>query len=383
MLAGRLRESVILDAADEAIYKSSRRASRNLAPLYDPPVPLTPRRSSDSRRDSSSSMAAVMYESFRWMDEEEDINSKLVLDDYHANLDGAVIPNADSDRRPSFRRQLSISKMPFGRNSLSSMQPLSPKFDPQNQHIRTKSRAMSLIAPRHMPQSSISSIDPHATHYQDPEARLKLRVYLASPQKFDEAIEFGFPSMDGATNDDKENKFPRRSRETNIKKSFATDKSFLADDTASLFDDDTSMVDPDSPLTPMHSEFRSNSQRPHIYPLSRHAKTSSDIPQHFPGRPTIKHSDSYSQAMAGSREMTLRMTLTRPDLRADETQLYGWQSAKSMSRDGPVSVDVEEKYDVKGPFGGMDGWALPEKESTGIKKFWNKVKHPNAQRRIS
>ena len=79
--------------------------------------------------------------------------------------------------------------------------------------------------------------------------------------------------------------------------------------------------------------------------------------------------------------MTLRMTLTRPDLRADETQLYGWQSAKSLSRDGPV--DAEEKYDVKGPFGGLDGWGPPEKESTGIKRFWNKVKHPNVQRKIS
>jgi hypothetical protein len=26
--------------------------------------------------------------------------------------------------------------------------------------------------------------------------------------------------------------------------------------------------------------------------------------------------------------MTLRMTLTRPDLRADEEQLYGWQAPK-------------------------------------------------------
>jgi len=40
----------------------------------------------------------------------------------------------------------------------------------------------------------INSTDTDAAYYQDPEARLKLRVYLAFPQKFDEAVEFGFPS---------------------------------------------------------------------------------------------------------------------------------------------------------------------------------------------
>ena len=34
-----------------------------------------------------------------------------------------------------------------------------------------------------------------------------------------------------------------------------------------------------------------------------------------------------------NREMTLRMTLTRPDLRADEEQLYGWQNQKGGDGD--------------------------------------------------
>jgi hypothetical protein len=41
----------------------------------------------------------------------------------------------------------------------------------------------------HSPTSTL--VDPEAAHYQDPEARKKLRTYL-SPQKFDEAIQFGF-----------------------------------------------------------------------------------------------------------------------------------------------------------------------------------------------
>jgi hypothetical protein len=390
VLAARLRESVILDAADEAIYKASRRASHNLTPLFDPSTPSTPRSSTDSyldpdsKVDSTSAMAAAMYESFRWMDEEDDLDLKLVLDDYHANLDGVVIPTPASARRPSFRRQMSITKMPFGRNSFSS--PRSPKFEPTtNSHNRQKSRALSLIAPKHVANESVSSIDPNATHYQDPEARLKLRVYLASPQKFDEAIEFGFPSINGVADGDKENKPPKRMSKdlARVKKSFSTEKSFLNDDNASLFEDDVSMNDPDSPITPMYTEMGLRPQaRPLTTPVTRGSKTSSDFTHLGINKPTlVKQPESYAQAMAGSREMTLRMTLTRPDLRADETQIYGWQATKSPLRDTPITIDEDEKYAVKGPFGGNDGWGPMEKEDGVVKRFWNKVK--STQRKTS
>ena len=386
VLAGRLRESVILDAADEAIYKASRRASRNLTPLFDLASPTSTRTSTDSCRsghDTTSTMAEAMYESFRWMDEEEDLDLKLVLDDYHANLDGFVIPTPNSNRRPSFRRTMSITKMPFGRNSLSSIQPRSPKSEP-NSHSRQKSRTLSLIGPKHVPHDSISSIDPNATHYQDPEARLKLRVYLASPQKFDEAIEFGFPSMDGVADGmDKENKAPKRlSKDIVGRKSHATDRglvgqsSFLNDDTASLFEDDASMVEPDSPLTPMGADpgLRPRGVSPTYV---KGSKTSADFSHLVPKPMLVKQPESYTQAMAGSREMTLRMTLTRPDLRADENTIYGWQttSTKSPLREEPLAFDdIEEKYEVRGPLGGIDGWGPAEKENGVVKRFWNRVK---------
>ncbi len=393
VLAGRLRESVLLDAADKAICKVSCCAGRNLTPSLDPSTVSTPRSSVDHRRDSqgsTSKMASVMYESFRWMDEEEDLNLKLVLDDYHANLDGVVIPTPNSNQRPSFRRQMSVSKMPFSRNSMSSIQPRSPKSDPSvNGHMRSKSRTLPLIAPRpprHMANDSVSSIDPNATHYQDPEARLKLRVYLASPQKFDEAIEFGFPSMDGVADSaaDKENIVPtRQSRDTvGLKKSYATEKSFL-DDTASLFEDDTSMVDPDSPLTPVapDTHFRPQNRASHVY-SSKGSKASVDFAHLGFNKPmVVKQPESYTQAMAGSREMTLRMTLTRPDLRADESTLYGWQTAKSPLREEPLAPELDDKFEVKGPFGGVDGWGPPDKENGVVKRFWNKVR--SSQRKTS
>jgi len=331
-------------------------------------------------------MAAAMYESFRWMDEEEDLDLKLVLDDYHANLDGFVIPTPNSQRRPSFRRQMSISKMPFGRNSLSSLPARSPKTEPH--HGRQKSKTLSLITPRHghAVHESISSIDPNATHYQDPEARLKLRVYLASPQKFDEAIEFGFPSIEGVA-EDKENKPPRISRDIIGRKSHATEagQSFLLNDidTASLFEDDSSMMEPDSPLTPLDKD---PAIRPHLRSSptdgSKGSKTSADFSHLGITKPTvIKQQETYTQAMAGSREMTLRMTLTRPDLRADENTLYGWQNTRSPLREEPLGIEETDENEIRGPFGGHDGWGPIDKENGVVKRFWNKVR--SSQRKSS
>ncbi|TVY24584.1 hypothetical protein LHYA1_G006288 [Lachnellula hyalina] len=401
VLAGRLRESVILDAADESVYKAKQRQlNRSLtvpSASTTPTTPITPGSSGSSRRsqDTKSSMAAAMFDSFRWMDEESDLDLRLVLDDYHANLDGC--PSPTSARRPSFRRQMSISKRPFGKGSLPSLQHHSPRPPPPPQsshssHNRQQSRALSLIQPKHVPQSSVSSIDPNAKHYQDPEARLKLRVYLASPQKFDEAIEFGFPALDGT---DKENNPPRRmSKEqalkgrsskdaAGFKSSFATDGgiSFL-DDTASLFDDDVSMPDLDSPITPQGPDIvyrppPRTSTSAYAYSGAKSSKTSADYSHLGITKPTVvKPQDGYTQAMAGSREMTMRMTLTRPDLRADETTLYGWQMTKAPLKEAdlPMEDDMDEKLESRGPFGGPDGWGHSEKEDGVVKRFWNRVK---------
>jgi hypothetical protein len=385
LLSGRVHESYILDATDEAIYKASRGGTRNLTPssnIYDPITPSPIRDSLDSRRPP---MVDSVYESFRWMDEEEDLDLKLVLDDYHANLDGVVIPTVDSTWRPSFRRRLSINKMPFNRrsSSIQSQPPKTPKFD--SPHVRQRSRALSLISPRHEAKASVSSIDPGATHYQDPEARLKLRVYLASPQKFDEAIEFGFPSVDGLA-DDKENRPPRLSEDIIGRKSQSTEmtRSFFWKDVemSSLFEDESSTMDPDSPLTPMFGDSLYKPQgRPSF--SAKGGKTSSDFSHLGFNKPfPVKQPESYAQGMAGSREMTLRMTLTRPDLRADESTLYGWQTAKSPLREEPLTLDdTEDKAELRGPFGGVDGWAVDEKENGVVKRFWNKVK--SSQRKIS
>lgn len=216
---------------------------------------------------------------------------------------------------------------------------------------------------------------------------MKLRVYLASPQKFDEAIEFGFPSMEGVTDADKENKKPRKiSKESNthkLAKSPLTEKEnhtfLLNEDTISLSDDDHSMLEPESPITPaeVDATFKTKAQVHQTLPSKD--RPSEDFSHLGIKKPILhKQQDSYTHALAGSREMTLRMTLTRPDLRADESVLYGWQGrSKSPAHEEPVNgvldAGTADKF-VQGPFGGVDGWGPAEKDNGVVRRIWNRVR---------
>ncbi len=172
---------MILDAADEAIYKLGRRASRHLGPDAEIPSPTvsTRRNSMDSlQRASDEQVPDSFCDSFRWLDDDDDLDLQLFLDDYHANLrEEATAPS--KEHRPSFRRHLSISKIPFGRSSVSSSRPatkdtsspmpMSPNQSPPVGnypgtfgHGRRKSRALSLITPKHSAQNSITAFDPAA-----------------------------------------------------------------------------------------------------------------------------------------------------------------------------------------------------------------------------
>ncbi|KAF4954180.1 hypothetical protein FGADI_5503 [Fusarium gaditjirri] len=328
--------------------------------------------SSDIKRSDS------FYDSFRWLDDEESLDLRLYLDDYHINL-REEIPVPNKSRRPSFRRHLSINKLPFGKPSVNELGegPASPTALPPSAlhsssvsssgHVRKKSRAraLSLISanrqtPLPSPSPLTPPLDPSAAHYRDPEARKKLRAYLASPQKFDEAIEFGFSSKDGL----------RPHTGFNKTSAYEPDRlrSFLEDDRSSRYSDDASAAEPDSPKTPQLFD-----KTPHIRSL----------------RSSIEHS-SYSRGEksiydpAASREMTLRMTLTRPDLRQSEDQIYGWKQAGSRvsssrgehtpspalyAREGNPKQSIERR------FAALDQWEDPvDHDNRTVKRFWNRVK---------
>jgi hypothetical protein len=203
-------------------------------------------------------------------------------------------------------------------------------------HQRAHSSSLSGRRSSHTPTPPI--FDPEATHYRDPEARKKLRTYLASPQKFDEAIEFGFPSTTG--DDDSASPHYQLPPITSHSRKFSRDmQTFLRDGKLSFFDsfstdnqglesDADSVPDADSPTTPSST---GHPFRLHTRQFS-HSKFSSDGSSPMsPMHPGTGHLN---------REMTLRMTLTRPDLRADDDQLYGWQEpSPKPPRDDPLALE--------------------------------------------
>ncbi|TLD29035.1 hypothetical protein PspLS_03812 [Pyricularia sp. CBS 133598] len=417
VLAKHLRASVILDAADEAVYKAGRRASKNLTSDIDSlgssllDSPLSSPLSSDTitpstidtmdrhiphsagvstpSSEASPSIPDSFYDSFRWMEDEDDLDLRLSMDYYHANLRDAL-PSPKHDRRPSFRRHLSITKLPFGRSSTSLSRPMtkdaastptSPLHSPRGfanssaPPSSRRSRTMSLISSRQAQQDLSSPIDQAAAHYQDPEARLKLRVYLASPQKFDEAIEFGFPSVDArpaaneGVQDPSQQPKNRQSKQALPETTKGMETFFAEDDDdeddEKLSDSEQGSVgEPDSPKTPLATE------KPQI-------------------RPTRLPPDSYPQMPVSSREMTLRMTLTRPDLRASEDQMYGWKqgqpqqgnhraqtSQTTIYRDDfttSVLLDAGPQDSMDRSLGGLDHWAPPT-DNNVMKRIWNRVR---------
>jgi hypothetical protein len=306
--------------------------------------------------DSSGNMDDSFYDSFRWLEEDDDLDLKL--DDYHDAVAETTRPTTPGTPRPSsFRRTLSLTSLKPRRPSLSLKTPLTSHsaVGPLSSVIAARPLS-SLLSTHHRQQSSISSIEPAAQHYQDPEARAKLRVYLASPQKFDEAIEFGFPSLDTATplQPAPPTGAPRKTHET--------ERSFL-DDTASLSqqdeedkDEDMSLADSESPRTPQDAMFQS-------------IRTSKQNSIDRPGllRPHIIRNspDPYVQSPPGGREMTLHMTLTRPDLRTDTPDINTMTPGRN---DDPLKLSDLPISDERHPV-----WDSAPEDGSKMKKLWKKL----------
>ncbi|RWA11913.1 hypothetical protein EKO27_g3217 [Xylaria grammica] len=322
----------------------------------------------------------VLFDSFSWLDEDDDLDLRLTLDDYQADLKPSR-PMTTSGPPSLFRRRLSVNKLSFGRPSISSRPGTRDSSfteqAPVKAHSRRKSRALSLITPKHNPQASVTSIDPAATHYQDPEARHKLRAYLASPQKFDEALEYGFPAnspyptvLPGGT--------PRKSQSFSQGLFMASSeklKTFLADDNSSNYSQETSIPDSESPRTP-HTPENLHGIKPFQFPSH-----SNSFPPKLP--------EGYGPGPMATREMTLRMTLTRPDLRSGQDESYGWPNGpgpRCSSQPRPPSRPFRVDSPVLAPdnkdatkesmdqiFADIDRELSSSSEGM-VKRFWNRMR---------
>jgi hypothetical protein len=265
--------------------------------------------------------------------------------------------------RPSFRRSLSFSNhlrktletTPIssrGLPSVSRSQPLTPLSNPTPES-RPSSRRF-----QHAPKSSTSSIDPCAQYYQDPDARLKLRVYLASPQKFDEAIEFGFPSLDP----NKENITPEpiSPKPASPKSTSSPRPTLVNSDFGTFFeDDDGTMVG--SPGGSVENE-----------PIPSPVLEQRDAP-----RPSVESSallqrrqswlpgtKGVPQRLPGNREMTLKMTLTRPDLRTDSPT-----PPASKEKEDPLRLAALPPADRS-----QSIWDSDLDEQGMVRKMWRKLR---------
>ena len=322
LLAGGY-QSVILDAADEILYKLGRHPNRSVPSLRTSfsSTPSTVSSDFEASPDSAEDMDDAIMDSFRWLDDDD---LDLTLDDYHEHLAEIATQSTTSSRRPSTRRTTSLNSVSVShslRPSIDTRPPYStavarsPDTLSQTSSMPTTRRpSLSRLPSRYPSHDSFTPVDHSAKYYQDPEARLKLRVYLASPQKFDEAIEFGFPSLESSQ--------PQRSSScrasmSNSLVSPSNARTFLDDEKTLLSKgqddaDSTSLPETDSPHTPVDTSFQTPFRQFQPKHSTDHA------------RPPMKHAhtEPYIMGWAGSREMTLRMTLTRPDLRADESVLY-------------------------------------------------------------
>lgn len=345
------RNTVILDAADEALCRleQRRQTKRSLKPSQSEPSSARNSivsQASQSPVDSAIDMDSAFIDSSRWLEGDGDLD--LSLYDYHNHVVDTV-PTSEKPprRRATFRRTLSTTSMHLSRASTSnihtkvpgsSRSTTAPAPFAKRMHRASTSRPVSShpTTSRHIARSSVSSIEPGAQYYQDPDARLKLRVYLASPQKFDEAVEFGFPSLESKDS----------ARTTKL----AEDRNQRPDEPHGIVTEEDSTFGVEDTL---HSRRNSISKPLNLQRLSRRIQP---VPV------------SGSRAPGHNREMTLKMTLTRPDLRTDSPV----SPSMSEEADDPLKLADLPPADQNSVV-----WDSQQDERGVIKKVWQRLRGRN------
>lgn len=343
----------VLDAADRHHIPSLSPRSLRSRPSQST-VPFS--QASTLYLDSSDprNMDDSLYDSFRWLDEDAELD--LSLDGYHAH-NVNTMPKLPTRRRPSFRRTMSFNSVNLGRKPSAAVRhgrfpSLSRTSNPMTtSNTNTLTRVSTSRPPSRndIPRSSTSSIEPSAQYYQDPEARLKLRVYLSSPQKFDEAIRFGFPALENKESSHS----PEPPAETKPEPPQFTG-TFLDVGDGDGDGDDKSVSGEKDDLEPELAS-NPNPNPPTDSRLSTGIKESPSKPGLCGGQWPPRSSSPQDQS--GNREMTLKMTLTRPDLRDSATP----SPVENKLRDADMSAG--------------DGSRSPELELEGqgpVKKIWRK-----------
>ena len=252
-------------------------------------------------------------------------------------------------KRKSFIRRHSLTPLPLPAPTLApSVPPVPPLPSPdQVRHF-----ALSAKQSRPSTEQVLGLLEPPAErrYYQDQDARFKLRSALASTEKFDEALAFGFSPTDERSN------------------SSSTDPSFpLQQPTlyhSEQEDDDIKSIETLSPRTPTYA----SEDQPAIKQPS--FDSGFELPFTHMTRPKTSGSSN--------REMTIHMTLTRRDLRSPspEEQLYSAQRFQNtgvdVAKGDPLALEplavTEDATGAHGAFAVHDG-VLPK----GLKRVWKSL----------
>lgn len=203
-------------------------------------------------------------------------------------------------------------------------------------------------------RSLSSSVEPTAQYVLDPDARLKLRLYLSSPQKFDEAVEFGFPALESKN----ANRDPPSTKSKKANKAVKPNKYVLT--TGTFYEDDDKSTFCGTDERNEHITTPSQTVRKHYRGRKSSNLTASDIPP----RPCILTAKPGTQRNLGNREMTLRMTLTRPDLRTESFPM-------TPSTNDSSDLDKLSPYETS-----LRPWELEDDddEQGGMKKLWSRLR---------
>lgn len=258
----------------------------------------------------------------------------------------------------SFRRSFALRPLPLPAPKLAPL-PSPGFFNDKEQYKPTKLRR------RAMEQSvTPPELSPNALHYKDPEMRKTLRA-MSSPELFDEALEYGFPPPPtGHTRTMTRNsKFSANTSEYDRSSSFTSSSTAETKDVpfgagpstppvSATFPEPAVATNDTEPEASQHLKFPQQHRRAH---------TTGDVPSHT------------RTSSAANREMTLRMTLTRPILRSAETDVcaLGKESLPAPGIQAHDPLALESITVCDDPTGAQGAFAVAPENSPnlrGIKK---------------
>ncbi|KAF7186338.1 hypothetical protein HII31_12413 [Pseudocercospora fuligena] len=260
----------------------------------------------------------------------------------YSSIAPEVVEPRPESRRKSFTRKRAISLAPIPLpppTLLPAVPPLpSPSTLRSMEHVRS---------PLPLPSPVDSATE--TKYYKDTSARSKLREYVASPEKFDEVLEFGFRP-------------DRRKRATSMDEYGDELNEDLEELSIANSKDDEDMSSTMSPRTPAGSEAN----------FGGHATPHSSLDSGKVLPPSNKVMVRSLSPELGGREMTLRMTLTKPELRAPEAELYSFQrrevSGVDLETRDPLALDAlpvcEDHSGAQGAF------AVQRNSKGGFKRAW-------------